>query len=246
MEKAFTLTQVSDNLRSDYASYFLKDEANYWWESTRVVEGEGPDERSVAEYEAKFMELARLVPLYVSTKAQKAKRFQQGLKPEIRSGVVALQLKTYPSVVQAALVIESDQKLAAKEKGDKKNKRFRRQNFPQARPATASVASTPVQSSNSVVDCKRNSQLPVTTMGRWDMLLGIVRQLLKDSDVVAGTLSHNSIPIRVLFDSGASKSFMSKDCVVKMDLMLEDLAEPLTIEVANQDRVLVSQFCPKC
>ncbi|XP_074374362.1 uncharacterized protein LOC141714760 [Apium graveolens] len=31
-----------------------------------------------------------------------------------------------------------------------------------------------------------------------------------------------------------------------MDLMLEDLTEPLTIEVANQDRVLGSQFCPKC
>ncbi|XP_074325363.1 uncharacterized protein LOC141663053 [Apium graveolens] len=31
-----------------------------------------------------------------------------------------------------------------------------------------------------------------------------------------------------------------------MDLMLEDLTEPLTIEVANQDRVLASQFCPKC
>ncbi|KAL8147811.1 hypothetical protein AgCh_005211 [Apium graveolens] len=80
------------------------------------------DEKSVAEYEAKFTELARLVHIYVSSEAQKAKRFQQGLKPEIRSGVVALQLKTYPSVVQAALVIESDQKLASKEKSDKKRK----------------------------------------------------------------------------------------------------------------------------
>ncbi|XP_074362330.1 uncharacterized protein LOC141702563 [Apium graveolens] len=154
IEKAFTLTQVSDNFRSDYASYFLKGEVNYWWESTRTMEGEGPvswarftelflekyfpdclqnqlevdflelkqDKKSVAEYEAKFTELARLVHVYVNTEAHKAKRFQQGLKPEIRSGVVALQLKTYPSVVQAALVIESDQKLAAKEKGDKKRK----------------------------------------------------------------------------------------------------------------------------
>ncbi|KAL8092853.1 hypothetical protein AgCh_034922 [Apium graveolens] len=154
MEKAFTLTQ---------------------WESTRALEGEGPvswarTKRSVAKYEAKFRELARLVPVYVSTEAQKAKRFQQGLKPGIHSGVVALQLKTYPSVVQAALVIESDQKLAFKEMGDKKqksegitgetnpggssqrfqkrfgqnrNKRFRRKNFPQARATTTSVASTP-------------------------------------------------------------------------------------------------------
>ena len=42
--------------------------------------------------------------------------------PEICRGVVALQLKTYSSVVQAALVIESDQKMAVKEEGDKKRK----------------------------------------------------------------------------------------------------------------------------
>ncbi|XP_074374467.1 uncharacterized protein LOC141714870 [Apium graveolens] len=154
MEKSFTLTQVSDNLKSDYASYFLKGEANYWREFTRVLEGEGlvswtrftelflekyfPDclqnqlvveclelkqgEKNVAKYDVKFTELARLVHVYVSTEAQKAKRFHQGLNLEISSEVVTLQLKTYPSVVQAALVIKSDQKLDAKEKGDKKIK----------------------------------------------------------------------------------------------------------------------------
>ena len=29
MEKAFTLTQVSDDLKTNYAGYFLKNEANY-------------------------------------------------------------------------------------------------------------------------------------------------------------------------------------------------------------------------
>ena len=124
MKKAFTLMQVSDDLKTDYASYFLKNEANYWWESTRALEGEGPvswtrftelflekyfpdclrnqleveflglkqGKKSVLEYEARFLELTRLVPEYVSTEIQKARRFQQGLKPEIHRGVVALQL----------------------------------------------------------------------------------------------------------------------------------------------------------
>ena len=92
------------------------------------------------------------------------------MKPEIRRGVVALQLKTYSSVVQAALVIRSDQKMAVKEEGDKKrnpediiyeankgessqefqkrfcrnkNKRFRRQSFSQTRIDVTSIASTP-------------------------------------------------------------------------------------------------------
>ncbi|XP_074351354.1 uncharacterized protein LOC141690456 [Apium graveolens] len=122
MEKSFKLIQVSDNLKTDYASYFLKSEANYWWESTKALEGGGPvpwvrstelflekyfldcvqsqmeieflelkqGDRSVAEYEAKFTEFARFAPDYVSSEAPKAKRFQHGLKPEIRSGVVVL------------------------------------------------------------------------------------------------------------------------------------------------------------
>ncbi|XP_074336566.1 uncharacterized protein LOC141673724 [Apium graveolens] len=140
MEKAFTLIQVSDDSKTDYSSYFLKGEANYWWEFTRALEGEGlvswtrftelilkkylsdclqnqlevkflelkQGEKSVSKYEAKFTKLARLAPGYVSTEIQKARRFQQGLKPEVRSRVVELELKTYPSVVKTSLVTESD------------------------------------------------------------------------------------------------------------------------------------------
>ena len=216
IEKAFAVTQVSDELRTEYASYFLKNEANFWWESTRTLEKEGPvpltrftelflgkyfpsclanqmeveflelkqGDRSVTEYDIKFTELARLVPEYVSTEGQRAKRFQQGLKPEIRSGVVALQLTTYTSVVQAALVLESDKKMAAKERGDHKrkfdsvenkseaggsgqrfqgrmigrnrNQGFRRQNIPPARSSTTFVGS--VQSKffrPPMADCKQ-------------------------------------------------------------------------------------------
>ena len=38
MEKAFTLAVVTDEKKVEYASYFLKDEANYWWESARALE----------------------------------------------------------------------------------------------------------------------------------------------------------------------------------------------------------------
>ncbi|KAL8133741.1 hypothetical protein AgCh_008979 [Apium graveolens] len=290
--------------------------------------------RSVTEYEAKFTELARIAPEYVSSEAQRAKRFQQGLKPEIRSGVVALQLKTYTSVVQAALVIESDQKLAAKEQGEKKrkfesgpaksesgiasrkfqrwfgknkNKKFKGQNFPQVKPDTTSVNSAPTRMSKPVVDCKtcgkkhsgqcrenvncfkcgqkghysteckseiqgvtcfscgkvghiaRNcksvtqgnvgksvSQRSATSTARARTFKMTQKSPVHDYDVVAGMLTLNSVPVNVLFDSGASKSFISMNCVNKMRLMLEDLDEPLTIEVANKDKVPVKQFCPSC
>ena len=38
MEKAFTLAVVTDEKKVEYASYFLKGEANYWWESARALE----------------------------------------------------------------------------------------------------------------------------------------------------------------------------------------------------------------
>ncbi|OKX69635.1 hypothetical protein AXD71_14915, partial [Listeria monocytogenes] len=40
-EKAFALARVSDDKKTEYASYYLKNEANFWWESVRAMEPEG-------------------------------------------------------------------------------------------------------------------------------------------------------------------------------------------------------------
>lgn len=41
MEKAFALVKVGEEQKTEFTSYFLKSEADYWWESTRVLEGKG-------------------------------------------------------------------------------------------------------------------------------------------------------------------------------------------------------------
>ncbi|XP_074342849.1 uncharacterized protein LOC141680538 [Apium graveolens] len=74
------------------------------------------------------------------------------------------------------------------------------------------------------------SQGPASSTAKSRTFKMTKRSNAHDSDVIAG----------------ASKSFISKEYVNKMDLMLKDLAEPLTTEVANQDRVSVSQFYLKC
>ncbi|XP_074323605.1 uncharacterized protein LOC141660516 [Apium graveolens] len=38
MEKAFALTYVGDNHKVEYATYFLKGESNYWWETAKALE----------------------------------------------------------------------------------------------------------------------------------------------------------------------------------------------------------------
>ncbi|KAL8098479.1 hypothetical protein AgCh_031298 [Apium graveolens] len=92
------------------------------FQAVKPPEFKGEVDPVTARIWLKEMEKAFALTKYVSSEAQRAKRFQQGLKPKIRSEVVALQLKTYTSVVQAALVIESDQQLVDKEQGEKKRK----------------------------------------------------------------------------------------------------------------------------
>lgn len=77
---------------------------------------------SVMEYEKKFTELARFVPEYVNTDEKKAKRFQQGLKPWIRSRVAIFELGTYAGVVQKAGIVESESDYSQKERENKKRK----------------------------------------------------------------------------------------------------------------------------
>ena len=38
MEKAFDLVGVEDNQKCKFVSYYLKSEANYWWESVKALE----------------------------------------------------------------------------------------------------------------------------------------------------------------------------------------------------------------
>ena len=77
---------------------------------------------SVMEYERKFTEFARFVPEYVNTDEKRANRFQQGLRPWIRSKVAVFELSTYVVVVQKAMIIEGESEQYNKERDSKKRK----------------------------------------------------------------------------------------------------------------------------
>ena len=154
MEKAFELVGAGAEQKTKFASYFLKGEANYWWESTRALEGGEfitwerftelflekyfprymknqmeiqflnltQGDLTVAEYEAKFTELARFVPDQVDTDEKKARRFEQGLRFWIQNRVAMFELTSYMAVVQKAMVIESKSDMYQKGKDGKKRK----------------------------------------------------------------------------------------------------------------------------
>ena len=60
----------------------------------------------MVEYNAKFIELSRYAPHIVSTESRKARRFEAGLRWDIKNQVVILRLPTYQEVLQAALIAE--------------------------------------------------------------------------------------------------------------------------------------------
>ena len=73
-----------------------------------------------------------------------------------------------------------------------------------------------------------------------------MRDVVQNSDVVAGTLSVNSVPAKVLIDSRATRSFISRKFSQQLNCPSCLLKEVLVIETVNQDRTHVDQVCPDC
>nr|XP_017227894.1 PREDICTED: uncharacterized protein LOC108203463 [Daucus carota subsp. sativus] len=398
MEKAFALTKVGDNQKVEYATYFLKGESNYWWETAKALEPEGiitwdrfkrmfldkyfprymqtqmemkffelkQDNMTVGEYEKNFTELSRFMGEYVDSEEKRAKRFQQGLKPWLRSRVAAFELTTYAEVVQKAMVIEGESEQNQKEKGNKKrrfesgeegssykgqnqkiNQKFKPQSGPGnfkkrefgnksqenrsqssgQKPPQGSIPECKVcnkkhmgicnkanvvcykchakghyahecknQKANITCykcgkvghvsrECKRaiNNQLLQMTAMPYPMNQATsmpapsfpmpfnqpqmasssshpaltypaqartfnmnVKDAIQSSDVVSGTLSVNTASAKVLIDSGATRSFISKSFVDKWNCETQLMHEPLSVVLANQDRISVEHVCPHC
>nr|XP_017250782.1 PREDICTED: uncharacterized protein LOC108221414 [Daucus carota subsp. sativus] len=284
-EKAFSVAKVRADQKTEFASYFLKEEAKYWWESMRALEiGEVvPWERftelfsekyfprfmqnqmelkflelkhenlSVSEYEAKFTELARFVPEYINTDEHRAKRLQQA------------------AVVQKAMIIEGESDMSQKERDGKKRKvetpevsqRPQRGHYASEyqdnRPRGASCFKCGKvdhisRDCRTLVPANNVPRLPAPQAQPLAIALPpkartfnmTLKDAVKDSSVVAGTLPINSIPAKVLFDSGSTKSFVSEDFAHKLSCEIRMLSEALSIEVANQDKVSVTQVYPRC
>ncbi|KAL8147136.1 hypothetical protein AgCh_004741 [Apium graveolens] len=203
MEKAFALTKVSEDLKTDYASYFLRNDSNYWWESTRALEGEGPV--SWARFTELFLE--KYFPDCLQGQMEmEFLELKQGDRSVTEYEAKFTELARI-APQYAALVIESDQKLAAKEQGEEKRK------F-ESGPASCSKVGHIARNCKLVTQGnvgRSVSQGPATSTARARSFKMTQKSPVHDSNVVA-----------------------------------EDLDEPLTIEVANKDKVPVKQFCPSC
>ncbi|KAK1413191.1 hypothetical protein QVD17_34962 [Tagetes erecta] len=65
-------------------------------------------------------------------------------------------------------------------------------------------------------------------------------------DVVAGTFLINSLPAYVLFDSGASRSFVSLNFACHKSFVRSKLVNALEVEIASDKIFFVSEVCQNC
>ncbi|KAD4889132.1 hypothetical protein E3N88_21205 [Mikania micrantha] len=65
-------------------------------------------------------------------------------------------------------------------------------------------------------------------------------------DVVTGTFFINTLPAYILFDSGASRSFVSTNFIHHSSFVVEKLSVPLEIEIADSKCFLVCDVYRKC
>ncbi|GMH29084.1 hypothetical protein Nepgr_030927 [Nepenthes gracilis] len=115
LKKVFAVIKCSAEDMVFYATHKLTGEAHHWWEmQKRVFNTEDEFLRlrqgtcSMAEYDAKFTELSRYAPYMVEDQEQKARRFFQGLRDDIRRHPLTLTLATYREVLEKAVIYEKE------------------------------------------------------------------------------------------------------------------------------------------
>ncbi|GFZ05555.1 hypothetical protein Acr_17g0011270 [Actinidia rufa] len=123
MEKNFRLLRCGEQQKVEIGSYLLAGEASRWW-NLKGVKEPGMDWARFKNYEGSFTNLAEYAPHLVATDEMRARRFEDGLRHEIKRVIRPLVLPTYAEVLDRAIIVEQDE-IERKKYFDSK----RRQNF---------------------------------------------------------------------------------------------------------------------
>ncbi|XP_020259062.1 uncharacterized protein LOC109835498 [Asparagus officinalis] len=120
IEKVFTYMRCPEEEKVDYAVYMLKECAYGWWQIQyfpSTVRKQKEQEfrkleqcdKTVAEYEEEFTYLSKFATHLLGKEEDRARRFKEGLRPDIRKVVSAFELPTYGEVLQKALLIKKNE-----------------------------------------------------------------------------------------------------------------------------------------
>ncbi|GFS42569.1 hypothetical protein Acr_00g0080620 [Actinidia rufa] len=106
IERVFEVLPCTDEQKVVFATFMFEGAALIWWQLKKPLGAIVQGNMIVVVYNAKFMELSRYAPHIVSTESRKARRFEAGLRWNIKNKVEILRLPTHQEVLHAALIAE--------------------------------------------------------------------------------------------------------------------------------------------
>ncbi|XP_073275402.1 uncharacterized protein [Primulina huaijiensis] len=206
---------------------------------------------TVVEYSSKFHSLGTYSPTIMGDEALKIHRFKKGLNSRIQSALAVIEPDSFDELMGAAIRAENDIK---RREGENKLKRpessqyqpgqqFKRPRFSSNQFTSAPAkGTTSSQSSKEGVKCQscgfaHTGECPggaTPNKPKEDKANARVYALTQEeadnsNDVVAGTIQINNMPAYVLFDCGATHSFMSKRFSKKLGIKPDNLEEPYRV-----------------
>ncbi|KAL8126782.1 hypothetical protein AgCh_013900 [Apium graveolens] len=226
IEKSFALVKVKEEQKVEFASYYLKNEATYWWEKVKTLEG--TDAITWERFKELFPE--KYVPQFVQDQMElKILELKQGnisvadyeskLEELSREKVSIFELDTYARVVQKAMIAETESEMSQKEKesdGGQGN-----------RPANVNQ---PNQSRLTFPDCQCGKPGHIARDCKTPAPVSNALRIMGSTPVV------NETPRARVFDISVKDDIQYTDVVA-----VEYLNEIMTVKLANQERVSVNQ-----
>uniref|UniRef100_A0A2N9GS05 RNA-directed DNA polymerase n=1 Tax=Fagus sylvatica TaxID=28930 RepID=A0A2N9GS05_FAGSY len=300
MEKAFRVLKCAEEEKVNYATYMLQGDAYDWWRMEEDKHNHDHDPESytwemfkAAFYEKYFPTSRRFAPTLVAEEDSKARRFEEGLRPRIKTSVIAFELTTYRAVVNKALLIERGLNETQADREDRQKKKPRptgpqsgQSSGGQAKRLGNQTTTSNAQSSCSrcgkshaekdcrwlsgacfacgqqghkIADCpkKKEPQAAPTFAARQNngnqgprnqgRVYALTQQDANASNaVITGIIQVSSAYACVLFDPGATHSFVSVVFAKKHNLESIPLDIELCVDTPVGGVVIASDICKSC
>ncbi|KAL8103666.1 hypothetical protein AgCh_028023 [Apium graveolens] len=309
MDKAFELAEVKDEKKAQYAIYYLKEEASFWWESSKALL-EGKD-LSWGKFTEMFLE--KYFPSYMQDQLEmKFLDLRQEdmsvaeYKVKFRSYLdLYLKIKNYAALVQKAMIVEGECEATKRENKGRKRKfesseqeqgssKFRgkfgkngggqNQKYQKFKPGMELrriVSRRCNQKGHYLSECPNRARKPELTYFKCGKVRHMARNckepvqkaknlrivgppllpvptaqprartfnmtmkdVVQDVDVMEGMLVINSVEVKVLMDSGATRSFIAESILDRLKYVAYPLEPNLIIEVENKEKVTANRVCP--
>ncbi|GJR55067.1 putative reverse transcriptase domain-containing protein [Tanacetum coccineum] len=268
VEGAFRTSSCKEKNKVNFASNFLRDSAKMWRDGKICTKGEewiGSctwkefKELFNAEYapaEEKFNDLIRYCPEYHGNEKLKVERFPRMLRNDIQEVISPFKCTTLDDLlsrarVREAYLLRKKNKEANETKrklefGDRDAKKPK-QDYSQRGGKTQ--IKTPCKKCNKAhlgeskpLKLVKEEKVEKTRVSNPEARVYVmaIEEDKRVHDVVTGTILVNSIPARVLYDSGASVSFVSLKFSKNLSALPNKLPFPLEVAIADSKVVVLS------